>query len=209
MSNLTSGSIEYFPIISNASKPNRLFRHAIIGEGNSVSSSAQDIIVNGSGNFIGDECRSINLLNTSSCIVSSGVIGVNLFSCSGLTVNDSDTIFIKNIEITDSSFLTSGVTYSQSYNIVYPSGQYNIMLSDYTVDVSRMFPGGAMNVVLPAASGHTQEFNIKNSNPSAPFDVTVDVTGADTIDRVNTFIIISVNDSLTVQSNGSNGYIIL
>lgn len=210
MSNLTSGSIEYFPIISAASKPNRLFRHAIIGEDNSVSSSAQDIIVNGAGNFIGDECRSVNLLNTSSCIVSSGVIGVNLFSCSGLIITESDVIYIKNVFITEDSFggggITSGVTFSQAYRATTPTDipEATVSLSDYTVEY---FGTGSETSFLSPAVGHTQIFNIRNSKTIEVLNIIPD--GSDTIEGDSVLTLNNTGDSVTIQSNGTNNYIII
>tara|TARA_R100001244_G_scaffold63542_1_gene52771 strand:- start:6054 stop:6692 length:639 start_codon:yes stop_codon:yes gene_type:complete len=212
MSNLTSGSTEYFPIISNASKPNRLFRHAIIGESNSVSSSAQDIVVNGVGNFIGDECRNINLLNTSACIVSSGVISANLFSCSGLTIDVNDVIYIKNVLITEDSFggggggITSGVTFSQAYRATTPTDlpEATVSLSDYTVEY---FGTGSETSFLSPAAGQTQIFNIKNSKTIEVLNIYPD--GSDTIEGASIITLNSTGDTVTLQSNGTNNYIIL
>ena len=215
MSNLTSGSTEYFPIIGQATKPNKVFKQSIIGEGNNVDSTAQDIIVNGDGNYIGEECRDINLLNTSGSVVTSGTIGVNLFSCSGLTVDESNVIYIKNVLITEDSFSggggtpTSGVTYSQSYAIVEPFEFLQMTLDNYTVEV---FGDSSEVVILPAAAGHTQVFNIKNSKTIEGLEVRQFnwPSNTDSIEGSTVELILpSTGDSVTLQSNGSNNYIIL
>ena len=210
MSNLTSGSIEYFPIIGQGQKPNKVFRQSIIGAGNNVEPTAQDIIVNGFGNYIGEECRNINLLNTSACIVSSGIIGVNLFSCSGLVINDSDTIYIRNVLITEDSFSgggsipSSGVTYSESYTIA--GGDYDVLLADSTI--VNFIDGNTF--YLPVTAGQTQKFNLKNLSSQTLVIDFID-TSVKHIDGDPNLVPLLLNyrDSVTLQSNGSNGYIIL
>ena len=207
MSNLTSGSaLEYFPIIGQTIKPNKLFRQSIIGYGNQVASTAQDIIVNGEGNFVGDDCRSINILNTSGSVVTSGVIGVNLFSCSGLIIEESDVIYIKNVKITEDSFggLTSGVTFSQSYRAISPFLSTTITEADYTVE---QFGNASESVFLLPAAGQTRVINIKNSKTE--FVLTINPSGADTIEGELTLELGNTGDSVTLQSNGTNNYIIL
>jgi hypothetical protein len=206
MSNLTSGSaLEYFPIIGQAIKPNKLFRQSIIGHGNQVASTAQDIIVNGFGNSIGDDCRSINILNTSGSSVTSGVIGVNLFSCSGLIIDESDVIYIKNVKITESSFgITSGVTFSQSLIYTGAVGSYDMTTDNFTVVATQQ----PLQLGLPPAVGQTQVYNIKNQTGA---DLTFYgdlLSGTDTIEG-ETSATIGDGASLTLQSNGSTNYIII
>jgi hypothetical protein len=211
MSNLTSGSIEYFPIIGQGRKPNKVFKQSIIGEDNAVESTAQDIIVNGTGNYIGEACRDINILNSSGCIVSSGVIGVNLFSCSGLTISAGGVIYIKNVKITEDSFSggggtpTSGVTYSQAYFPAAP-GTATFVTSDmYTIEV---FGNSSEVVFLAAATGQTRVINIKNSKTVETLEIYPD--GSDTIEGSGDFLVLSsTGESVTLQSNGSNNYIII
>jgi len=211
MSNLTSGSaLEYFPIIGQPIKPNKLFRQSIIGYGNQVASTAQDIIVNGEGNFIGDDCRSINILNTSGSVVTSGVIGVNLFSCSGLIIEESDVIYIKNVKITEDSFsggggsITSGTTFSQSLIYTGAVANYDMTTDNYTVVAT----GQPLQLGLPPAIGQTQVYNIKNQTGA---DLTFYgdlLSGTDTIEG-ETSATIGDGASLTLQSNGSTNYIII
>lgn len=174
----------------------------IIGSGNVVDITSLNTIVSGRGNFVGEDTRGINLLGCTDCVVVSGVTNVNVINSSGVTVLESDTTYIKDIEISSDSFIVSGVTFSQGYHIVSDFG-YTITLDDYTIDDVN----GLSEITLPAASGHTQVFNIKITG--ALGDTTVFLTGLDTIEGVAQNTQLSQGDNLTVQSNGSSNYIIL
>lgn len=88
-----------FPQIRLINKPNEFVNATIRGRDNIVDKTAENIIVNGQNNYVGPNCRDINLLNTSGCTVSSGVVGVNLFSCSGVTVSENNVLYFNNKKV--------------------------------------------------------------------------------------------------------------
>ena len=68
--------------------------------------------------------------------------------------------------------------------------------------------GGARTITLPAAADHTHRiYNIKKIDVSANA-VTIDGTGAETIDGAATVVIAAQWDSYTIQSNGTGWFII-
>ena len=204
MSNLTSGSIDYFPLIKRKLKPNQKKQYAYTSLIDVVEDSAENVISNGGGNYIGEECKEINILNSSGCTVTSGVIGVNLFACSGISVYESNVIYIKNVKITEGNFLTSGVTFDQSLVYTGAVASYDMTTDNYTVVVT----GQPIQLGLPPAAGQTQVYNVKNITGS---DLTFygDLAfGTDTIEN-ETSATIPDRASLTLQSNGSTNYIII
>jgi hypothetical protein len=207
---ITSGSTEFFPLIRKLKKPNVTRQGVFISKLDSIDVTAENIISNGGGNFVGEGCESINLLNCVGCAVTSGVTGVNLIDCSGVTVSENDVTFIDNLQITEGSFISSGVTFSQGYKIISDSGVFVIGLDDYTIVSVGI---NSMSFFIPPALGHTQVFNIKNNRDEGIGEVlTVIMSSGDTLDNEpvpSPFIRLNRKDNLTVQSNGSNGYIIL
>jgi hypothetical protein len=201
---ITSGSTEFFPLIRKLKKPNVTRQGVFISKLDVIDVTAENIISNGGGNFVGESCESINLLNCIGCSITSGVTGVNLIDCSGITVSENDVTFIDNLQITEGSFISSGVTFNQSYTIV-PEGEALSMTTDnYTVEV---FGTASEHVTLPNALGQTQVYHIKSSKTEV--SLVIFTNGTDTIDGISTQITIGHLDTVTLQSNGADKYIIL
>ena len=195
---------EFFPNVDGINSPNLKRNGVYVGNTNTVEDSATNVMVNGNGNYVGEACNNVNILNSSGCAVTSGVINITIVGSSGLTVTESNQTFFANTEISSSSFITSGVTYSEGYHI--SAGEYFITLADYTIEVVVDTDATA----LPLAAGHTQVFNIKNSSTT---NTELHTLGSDTLEGtaypIPVGLEIGVGDTLTVQSNGSNNYIIL
>ena len=199
MTNLTSGSVEYFPLLKKLNRANHKKQQAISSLIDLVEDSAENVISNGGGNYVGEACHEINILNSSGCVVTSGVIGVNLFACSGLTVTESNVIYIKNIKITEDSF-TSG-TISSSFRTITADSTY-LLPSDETVQLS----GEAVTVTyLPSPVGHHRIIDAKNLQA---IDTVISVGGSDTIDIDFVDVTLSYLDNVTLQSDGISNWII-
>jgi len=193
---------DYFPQIRTVNKPNEYVNSTIRGRGNTVDKTAENVIVNGANNYVGEGCRDVNLLNSSGCTVSSGVVGINMISCSGLTAFDSGKIYIENVEISDDSFISSGSTYSQSFITVSGASLYYMTTANYTVVSAH----GSNEIYLPEASGQTQVFNLKNQTGG---DFTWYPFGSGNYIEDESSIITADGESITLQSDGSSNYIII
>jgi len=192
---------EYLPQIGVIDDSRTERNYKLIGDGNVVSISAKDIVVNGQNNFVGEECQRINILASSGCTVTSGVTDISITGSSGLTINESSLTYIKNVLITDSSF--SGGAVNTTYRVETLDAQ-SITATDATVELI----GESVTVILlPPASGHNRIYNIKNLQV---IDSDVEVYGgSDQIDSINDRVTLSQYDSVTVQSDGGINYIIL
>lgn len=92
------------------------------------------------------------------------------------------------------------------YDIKTVTSDYTVIDSDYTILVNAT--GGNITITLPSASSlQGSEFNIKKIDSSVNL-VTVDGNGSETIDGSTTAIIETQYESITIQSDGSNWYII-
>ena len=83
---------------------------------------------------------------------------------------------------------------------------YTVPAWDYHVDVDAS--GGAVTVVLPAASGHTGKLIEVRKTDSSANTVTVDGSGAETINGSATLVIYSQYDSYSLRSDGTNVVIV-
>lgn len=110
----------------------------IVGNGNIVGSTAQNVIVNGIGNYVGDFCDNVNLFNCSGCIVEPYTSGVIMLASSGIVANQSDTTVISNVTISGYSFIND----ANSHKIV--SANYTIKGSDKIIIAAS--PGITINV---------------------------------------------------------------
>jgi len=199
---MTDINEEFFPQINKVRSPDHNLGQSIIGDNNVVHPTAKNVIVNGEGNYIGEGCSNINMFNSSGCVVTSGVSNVSIMSSSGVTITSNDTVYINDLEIVDGVFVTSGVTFSQSYYQFRGNGAvYEMTLDDYTVEVN----GAGLLTQLPPASGHTQVFVVKNISTEGQ---TVIPKMADTIDGVESFALLEGHSAI-FQSNGSTDYVII
>lgn len=86
------------------------------------------------------------------------------------------------------------------------TGAYTVLITDYTIIGDATSAG--FTVTLPTAVGNTGKvFNVKKIDSSGNA-VTIGTTSAQTIDGVTTKAISTQYTSITVQSNGTNWYII-
>lgn len=190
---------DFLPQSESIDPPHVVRNRTIIGDSNIVDVSSINTIVSGLNNFVGAHTKNINILGSTNCQVTSGVTNVNIINSSGVSVTESDTTYIKNVVISVDSFITSGVTFSQGYRIA--NGSVIVTLDDYTIED----PVGGSQVQLPSPVGHTQIFNVKLTGST---ESAVIVEGGLFIDD-STQQFLTQFDNLTVQSNGSNKYIII
>lgn len=85
---------ERFPKINKQPKPNVITNGQFIAEGNSVHPSAQNVIVTGSRNVVGEGCKDIGIFNSSGCVVIAGVHGATLINTSGVIIGDHDQTYL-------------------------------------------------------------------------------------------------------------------
>ena len=189
---------EYFPKNTPKTPPNTYIDTVINGFGNIVEPSSRNTQVNGDGNFVGEETANINILNSSGCTVSSGVIGCTIINSSGITVSDDNLVYINN------KLFTAGGTSSTSYDIY--TAEAILTLDNGTVEQRSSV---AQLTILPLAAGHNQKFNIKNNSTTEVDQPVVPKLGSgDTIDGTDG-LFLTYLDSITVQSDGTSNYIIL
>jgi len=196
---------EYLPQIGVIDDTRTQRNYKLIGEDNIVHKTSSDVVVNGVGNFVGEECKRVNILASSGCVVTSGVTDVSLINSSGVTVNyPGGVIYIDNQLVTADSFITSGVTVSQSIVTLSDAVVYEMTTSDYTV----ISNNNGNEIYLPPAAGQTQVFHVKNID-SDDFTLYVYPLTSDTIDLTEDRIVLAQYDTVTVQSDGSTNYYIL
>lgn len=95
---------------------------------------------------------------------------------------------------------------SLSLPVVTKTSGYTLTISDYLCICDAA--SGAFTITLPATSGiDGRIYQIKKIDSSTNI-VTVDGNASETIDGALTFLITSQYDSITVQTNGTNWYII-
>lgn len=91
-------------------------------------------------------------------------------------------------------------------NLVTKTGAYTATASDYTIICNAS--GGAFTITLPAVASHTNRiYHIKKIDNSVNA-VTIDGNGAETIDDGATAILTVQYESVSVQSDGSEWWII-
>jgi len=196
---------EYLPQIGVIDDTRTQRNYKLIGEDNIVHKTSSDVVVNGVGNFVGEECKRVNILASSGCVVTSGVTDVSLINSSGVTVNyPGGVTYIDNQLVTADSFITSGVTVSQSIVTLSDAVVYEMTTSDYTV----ISNNNGNEIYLPPAAGQTQVFHVKNID-SDDFTLYVYPLTSDTIDLTEDRIVLAQYDTVTVQSDGSTNYYIL
>lgn len=86
------------------------------------------------------------------------------------------------------------------------AASYTAVSNDYTILANAA--SNAITVNLPAAAGaNGRIYNVKKIDSSANA-VTLDASGTETIDGALTFVLQNQYDSVSVQSDGTNWYII-
>lgn len=90
--------------------------------------------------------------------------------------------------------------------LVTKTGNYTATATDYTIICNAS--GGSFTITLPAAASHTDRvYNIKKIDSSAN-TITVDGNSSETIDDSTTAILTTQYESITIQSDGSEWWII-
>lgn len=188
---------DYLPFFSSPLRANEKVDHVIRGQNNSVERSAKNVFVSGDMNYVGNDCANITILNSSGCVVSSGIVGATIINSSGIVISDENLIYINNTLY--SSTTGGGVTYFGYRRVTSNS---TITTDDGTIEVR----GGTYHD-LPACLGHNKMFTIKNYTGGI---IDVYTQGRDTIDNdLSGFISISNEDAKTVQSDGVSNYLII
>jgi len=82
---------------------------------------------------------------------------------------------------------------------------YTATSSDYTIICNN---SAAMTVNLPTAAGITGRIYVIKKVSGLFLNVTIDASGSQTIDGATTKVLSSQNETVTIQSNGSNWYIL-
>lgn len=91
-------------------------------------------------------------------------------------------------------------------NLVTKTGAYTATADDYTILCNAS--GGSFTITLPAVASHTNRiYNIKKIDSSANA-VTVDGNNSETIDDGTTAILTTQYESITIQSDGSEWWIL-
>lgn len=103
----------------------KMFQSTGVSTNNYVASSAENTLVTGDRNSVGEGAKHVIISNSSGCTVMGGLTGVSLFNCSGVTVTDNDSYYVNNVRIrggySDGSFApktynTTNVTSSSATN---------------------------------------------------------------------------------------------
>jgi hypothetical protein len=90
--------------------------------------------------------------------------------------------------------------------LVTKTGNYTAIATDYTILCNAT--GGSFTITLPAVASHTNRiYNIKKIDSSAN-TVTVDGNSSETIDDATTAVLTTQHESITIQSDGSEWWII-
>jgi len=188
---------DYLPLFGSTLQPNERTDVIIRGSNNAVAISAKSVFVSGDLNYVGDDCANVTILNSSGCVVSSGIVGATIINSSGIVIEDPDLVYINNILY--STITGGGVTYFGYRKVTSNS---TITTSDGTIEAR-----GGTDHDLPVCLGHNKMFNIKNYTGG---NINVNTFGSDTIDNdPSGSLIVADGDSVTVQSDGISNYLIL
>lgn len=61
-----------------------------------------NVIVTGQSNSVGSDCTNIAIINSSGCTVMGGLSNVTLINSSGVIISESNKVYIRNSDVTDS-----------------------------------------------------------------------------------------------------------
>lgn len=110
--------------------------NVVLGNNNTVSSSAQRVFVSGDNNSVGDNARNVNIINSSGCVVPGDMGEVIIMNSSGITATESNQVWINNQPITA------------------PRGRVKITSDNYEVEdgIDTVICLDQVNITLPNAS---------------------------------------------------------
>lgn len=167
----------------------------VSGIKNIIPLSAQRVFIHGDENSVGENADSINIINSSGCVVPGGLRNVTIINSSGVTVAESNVIYENNQQVNNATGGIRQVTASASANI----GDKLVLASA---------SAAVIEFTLPLASSSMgREISVKKIDSSANA-VSVVRTGSDTIDGASSKSIGTQYESYTFKSNGSNWFII-
>ena len=112
---------EYTPLLEPIDKPNFYRNVTISSITNVVEQSAENVIVNGLDNYVGEGCNNINIFASSGCIVSSGVTNCTIIASSGIT-GSSNEIWVSNTNYTNnvpSPLVSEALLINANYTATY------------------------------------------------------------------------------------------
>ena len=130
-----------------------------------------------------------------------------ILDLSGNLTVESNSILNQDLT-TDASPTFAGLTLTGGFkaNLVTKTGNYTATSNDYTIICNAT--SGSFTITLPAVASHTNRmYHIKKIDSSAN-TVTVDGNGAETIDDATTAVLTTQYESITIQSDGSEWWII-
>ena len=157
----------------------------IVGKSNIVSYGSKSINVQGNGNVISDQCKNI-VINGNDNTVIAGVNNVQLINTSGVTVTESNTIYINGQGQGTSNILSIGKAH-----VIGVSNKYIVADTD----------SGLVEVELPTAYGNAGiEISFKNIGSNG---ILISVLAGQKIESNPTYTVNS-SKSVTVFSSGQN-----
>jgi len=184
-----SDNTEYFPNQEFHEQPNAIIDSVIKGYGNIVAHSTRNTIVNGDSNYVGEETKNITILNSSGCVVSSGVVGCVIIASSGVVVTDSGQMWISN----------NRVDLNPIPNIEprYITDNYTATLLDDLIVVDAI--GVNIHLLSYTDLGNvSKRYYIKNAS-TGDITLTTSSLGFDPITRATTITLAS-EEAVTVQA---------
>ena len=194
---------ETFPKTSSVTRPNVLKNINIVGRGNNVSPSADNVNVNGDRNAIGDECKDIQIFSSSGCVVFGGIKNITIINSSGVTASTDDQVWINNYLYPP---IKGGVKVTKVIT------QYAMLATDEFMECNASTSSYTL-LLIPATSsdaysgGYGKIINIKKTDSSSNI-ITIGTAGNGNIDDQATIILSTQYESVTLISNGTNYYII-
>lgn len=92
----------------------KTFNTTLKASNNYVASSAENVIVTGDRNCVGEGAKHVMLSNSSGCTVMGGLTGVTLFNTSGVTVTESNVTYINGTKIASGKYKVYRANLTQS-----------------------------------------------------------------------------------------------
>ena len=188
---------EYIPQITYVPRYNEYVNTIIRGQSNIVEPSADDVIVSGDRNYVGQGCRNISLLNSSGCVVYPNVVGSTLINCSGIVIQEDNLVYINNNRLTN---ITGGVSEPKLIGSNYQATVNDDVLFIDTAGVIITFPhysdvGG-------------KEWRVKNISTGDAYIYTSDSGGFDNESPVINTVTLAPNDAYSLKAYYVSIYIL-